>query len=76
MNPSVQKVIEAGGGVAVRPLAKAAGVSAATLYRAINRDEIEVTKIGKRVTVPAHVARRLLRLPDAVAPQAKPEEIG
>ena len=64
MHPVIQKALEEGGGVSVRPLAKAAGVSAATLYRAIGRGEIDVTTIGKRVTVPAHVARKLLCLPE------------
>lgn len=65
MHPAIRKAIEEGGGVNVRPLAKAAGVSAATLYRAINRGEIPATQVGKRLTVPPHVARRLLGLPDS-----------
>ncbi|MGA0594933.1 hypothetical protein [Enterovirga sp. CN4-39] len=67
VHPAIHEVIEAGGGVDVRPLAKAAGVAPATLYRAINRGEVEAIKIGKRVTVPAHVARKLLKLPEAPA---------
>ena len=50
-----------------RPIAHVAaeaGVSAPTLYRAIERGEIEAIKIGSRVTIPAHVARKLLRLPE------------
>lgn len=59
----VQKIL-AGKTVDVRPLAAEAGVSAPTLYRAIERGEIEAIKIGSRVTIPAHVARKLLRLPE------------
>ncbi|HMO31046.1 helix-turn-helix domain-containing protein [Enterovirga sp.] len=70
MHPAIEKIIAEGGGVNVRPLAKAAGVSAATLYRAINRGEIEATQIGKRITIPAHVARKLLRLPEPAGESA------
>ena len=67
MDATVQKALDEGTSLNVRPLAKAAGVAAATLYRAISRGEIEAIQIGKRVTVPAHVARKLLKLPEAPA---------
>ena len=62
---TVIEKIQAGKTVDVRPLAAEAGVSAPTLYRAIDRGEIEAIKIGSRLTIPAHVARKLLRLPEA-----------
>ena len=66
--PTVLQKIAQGQPVDIRPLAAAAGVSAPTLYRAIARQEIEATQIGKRLTVPAHVARKLLRLPEPAPP--------
>ncbi|MGA0595153.1 hypothetical protein [Enterovirga sp. CN4-39] len=64
MNDAIQKALREGGSVNVRPLAKAAGVCPATLYRAISRGEIEAIQIGKRITIPAHIARKLLKLPE------------
>jgi excisionase family DNA binding protein len=61
---TVLERIWAGKTVDVRPLAAEAGVSAPTLYRAIERGEIEAIKIGSRITIPAHVARKLLCLPE------------
>lgn len=58
-----QKIL-AGRPVDVPPLAVEAGVGPATLYRAVERGEIEAIKIGSRIKIPAHVARKLLRLPD------------
>ena len=55
----IEKALAAGENVGVRPLAKMAGVSPSTLYRAIERNELEVTRIGTRITIPAHVARQL-----------------
>lgn len=51
--------------VNVGPLAEQAGIAPATIYRAISRGEIEVIRIGTRVTIPARVAQRLLQLPSA-----------
>ena len=67
---SVLKRISEGKPVNVRPLAAEAGVSPVTIYRAIEREEIEAIKIGSRVTIPAHVARKLLRLPEPLPPVA------
>lgn len=64
---SVLERIREGKPVNVRPLADEAGVSAPTLYRAIADGQIPVIRIGKRMTIPAHVARKLLQLPE---PQA------
>lgn len=64
MHPTLKADLEAGKGVNVVAVARAANVSPATLYRAIARGEIEVTQIGKRRTIPPHVARRLLHLPE------------
>ena len=64
---TVLERIQAGKAVNVPPLAAEAGVSAPTLYRAIERGEIEAIKIGSRVTIPAHVARKLLCLPQTSA---------
>lgn len=63
MPTALEKIAE-GKPVGVRLLADAAGVSAPTLYRAIARQEIEATQIGRRVTIPAHIARKFLRLPE------------
>lgn len=58
------KRLRRGDAVNIRALARKAGLHPATLYRAIHRGEIEATQIGKRITIPAHVARKLLRLPE------------
>lgn len=62
---TVLEKISAGRPVDVRPLAAEAGVSSATLYRAVERGEVEAIKIGSRVKIPAHVARKLLHLSDS-----------
>ena len=48
--------------VRVGPLAKEAGVSAATLYNLIRQGEIPAIRIGRSIVVPPHGARPLLGL--------------
>lgn len=63
MTSVIQRIAE-GRPVDVKALADAAGVSAPTVYRAIARGEVEATQVGKRLTIPPHVARKILRLPE------------
>jgi len=63
---SVLQRIKDGKPVNVTALAEEAGVSAPTLYRAIADGQIPVIRIGKRMTVPAHIARKLLQLPETM----------
>ncbi|ANY78467.1 hypothetical protein BB934_09680 [Microvirga ossetica] len=47
-------------GVKATALAKALGLSRVGIYEAVKRGEIQATRIGRRIVIPAHVARRLL----------------
>jgi predicted DNA-binding transcriptional regulator AlpA len=56
-----------GRAVNVPPLARALGLSRVGLYAAVKRGEVPSIRIGRRVVIPAAVARRLLGLEEKAA---------
>ncbi len=62
MSQELQVALTEGRAVGVRPLARELGLSAGGLYRAVARGEVQAVRIGRRVVIPAAVARRLLGL--------------
>jgi excisionase family DNA binding protein len=62
MDEELLRALRDGGGVKAPALAKALGLSRVGIYEAVKRGEIPATRIGRRIIIPAHVARRLLGL--------------
>jgi excisionase family DNA binding protein len=62
MDEDLLKALRDGGGVKAPALAKALGLSRVGIYEAVKRGEIPAIRIGRRIIIPAHVARRLLGL--------------
>jgi hypothetical protein len=62
MNEELKAALAEGRAVNVASLAHALGMSKVGLYAAVKRGEVQSTRIGRRVVIPAHVARRLLGL--------------
>ena len=62
MSNDLEVALAEGRAVKVPLLARALGVSRVGLYEAVKRGEVQSTRIGRRVVIPAAVARRLLGL--------------
>ena len=63
MNEALRRALAEDRNVDVPDLAVALNVSKHLVYRGIKSGEIQASRIGQRVTIPPHVARRLLCLP-------------
>ena len=71
MSPDqVRQALRDGEAVDVRDFARAANMAPATVYRAIKRKEIPVTKVGTRGTIPPHFGRQLLCIPEPETSEA------
>lgn len=57
---SVWERVKQGKNVRVRPLADAIGVTPSTIYGWINEGKLEALRFEGTVSIPAHVAQRLL----------------
>ena len=53
-----------GRSVGVYPLSQMLNLAPSTIYRGIERGEIQATRVGTVLRVPAHEGRRLLQLPE------------
>ncbi len=62
MDQDLVSALSEGRAVDVPPLARALGISPVSFYAAVKRKEIPSTRIGRRIVIPAAVARRLLGL--------------
>lgn len=56
----VRDEVARGSNARPRDVARALAVSPAAIYKAIERGEIEVVRIGRSVSIPNAVARRLI----------------
>lgn len=62
MSKELEIALAEGRAVNIPPLARALGLSRVGLYAAAKRGDFQTTRIGRRVLVPAPVAKQLLGL--------------
>lgn len=65
MDDATRAALEGGAAISIPALAKALGLSRNGAYEAVKRKEIAVTRLGRRIIVPAREARRLLGMDPA-----------
>lgn len=65
MSTALREALAAGQSVKVPTLASALGVSRNGFYEAVKRGEVKVTRLGRRIIIPAQEARRLLQIEEA-----------